>query len=102
MRDAEIVGGVKGLRDIPAWGDIEGWLEELLKNPNDYTQCLDTVVNEILILARLVLIDGDAKLPKNPCAIPDLPNYSPRESLAYASAQQEMVAAGWRKVREEK
>ena len=83
MRDAEMANQLRL--------ELVQKLKEVWRYPKEY--CWNNVVDNLIAKVRAYLIDEDAELPIPPKFL---------FTREYQRAQQDMLAAGWRKVREEK
>ena len=112
MNPAEIADGVReGIEQMETIDDLRqaiiANIEEVIGDPEEYD--LGKVAGDLIARVRAYLI-VDAELPENPYKKTFYFNYvriteaeiAERLYEAYEKAQQDMLAAGWRKVKEEK
>jgi len=107
MNPAEIAAGVReGIEQMETIDDLRqaiiANIEEVIGDPEEYD--LGKVAGDLIARVRAHLIDEDAELPVNPflklVAAASYTQYENGKYFGYAHAQQDMVDAGWRKVKE--
>jgi len=117
MKSAKIADGVReGMQRVTGYTQAEfdrqilrheivKVLYEVLSDPDDYDYA--KVADDLISKVRACLIEEDAELPRNPyeygqerlITLLDSSLHAAK-ALSYLKAQEDMKAAGWRKVKE--